>query len=526
MTRVIEPKVNFLSYGPTIKLIDEEKNETILSPDDLVYAASGVTFKDVGFIDEVIQMKKDGIDFKTKRDKSIIKSAGAGHASLSTSIGFWSVLQGDCSKLVDSIFTGATYVSALMPSGRRVPISKEEIVVPKGIRDAGEKFEKLYLDVSEENIEAYEFLQKNGVPKQEASKIVQYGHSGGGFLFMPLETAVHFSKLAESNPEDMPFEGREIIAQLEKIIHEKEMGVVYESRKNAPRAGNPNPNIFHHRKTLAQEIFEMNSDIAENARIISESYLPSEERDRRIIEYLANRTELLKNPGENWKKSLQELEDIVEDFNDSIHIQTIVNSPWRVWGEVKRHRTLSQNAESIYNATERALAGIPEIKMDIANLIKYVSVPKSVADNSENLKLWEDRFVDSLMTYKALVDLGIKESDAIALVPRGIKLAVMKNFNLYNLTTGYISLRTCAGTVEPEMRAITETERRLIKESPLFPEPVKKLLSPKCHYGGFCPESDYKTCCGLVKGVVPNYDEEMHKSIWERRESEIRKNLE
>ncbi|MFA5724626.1 MAG: hypothetical protein WC979_10315 [Candidatus Pacearchaeota archaeon] len=517
MVRVIEPQVDFLSYGPTVKLIDEEKNETIISPDDLVYGAAGVTFKGMNFINDVIDLKKEGIDFQEKRDKAIIKSVGAGHASMSTSMGFWTILQGGCSKLVDSIFTGATYVSALMPSGRRVPISEEEIVVPQGIADKGGKLLDLFLDVSKKNIQAYEALQNNGVPKQEASKIVQYSHSGGGFLFMPIETLVYFSKLAESNPDDMPLEGREIIAQLEKIVHQNGMGVVYESRKNAPRASNVNPNIFHHRTTWAQEVFEGGNFYLEPA-IISESDALPELRDARIGKYLSNRKKLFEDVGNNWKDSLRELEDIVADYNDSVNVQTMVNTPWRVWGEVKRHRTLSQNAGSIYLAMQKIMGGnFYPIEMK-----KFMSIPESVSDNWANDSLWGVRFYDSIETYQILIEGGIKESDAIGIVPRGIKFPVIKNFDLYNLTTGYASLRQCVGTVEPEMRAITGKEMEMIKESEIIGDDVKRLIAPKCHYGGFCPESDYKKCCGLVKAVVPNYNEEMHKNIWAQREGEIR----
>jgi len=56
MVRVISPEVNFLSYGPVVKLKDNEGKETVLTPDDLVYAASGVTFKGMKFINEVIDI--------------------------------------------------------------------------------------------------------------------------------------------------------------------------------------------------------------------------------------------------------------------------------------------------------------------------------------------------------------------------------------------------------------------------------------------------------------------------------------
>jgi hypothetical protein len=521
MVRVISPEVNFLSYGPVVKLKDNEGKETVLTPDDLVYAASGVTFKGMKFINEVIDMKKEGVDFESKKVKSIIKSAGAGHASLSTSIGFWSVLQGDGSKLVDSIFTGATYISALMPSGRRVPICEEEIVVPKSIANKGGGLLELYMDVSRENIKAYEFFQANGVPKQEASKIVQYGHSGGGFLFMPLETLAYFSKLAESNPEDMPLEGREIIKQLEKLVNQNGMGVVYESRKNAPRAGNVNPNIFHHRVTFAEELAnEVEIEEIQSPIITYEHDFNSEERARRIAEYIKHRKELFEHPGQNWEKSLRELENIVTDFNDSVSIQTLVNTPWRVWGEVKRHRTLRQNSQSIYKALDEISSSL-----GLVHPSEFISVPLSVERNKSNLDLWQERANESILAYETLTNAGISESDAIALIPRGIKFNVIKNFDLYNLTTGYASLRTCRGTVEPEMRAITEKEMALVRQSEEIGNDVKDLLAPKCHYSGFCPESDYKTCCGLVGQVVPKYDEEMHKAIWVKRETEIRAKL-
>jgi len=534
---VIDPRVDFLSYGPTLKLIDEKnKKETLLIPDDLVYGAAGVTFKGINFINDVIKLKSEGVDFTKKRDNSIIKSAGAGHASMTTSIGFWTILQGDCSKMVDSIFTGATYISALMPSSRRIPITEESIIVPKGIVNKGGRALNLYLETSKKNINFYEQItnkENHLLSEQDASKIVQYGHSGGGFLFMPLETLVYFSKLAEAHPEDMPLEGREIITQLEKLVHEKGMGVAYESRKNAPRASNPNPNIFHHRKNLAQEVFEDNFDsYSFNPILLSASDNFSEERDKRIVAYLEHRKKAFTNPADNWKKSLEELEEIVSDFNLSIKAETFVNSPWRIWGEVKRHRTLDQNVESIYNALQRTFLSYNEILSSsknkeeyIKNLRRFISVPEAVAKSASLLDAWQKRFFDSINAYDNLLNWGIKESDAITIIPRGAKLGIIKHFDLSNLTTLYMSLRTCKGTVEPEMEATTEKERALILRSSKISEKVKKLISPKCHYGGFCPESDYKKCCGAVRQVTPNYNEEMHKAIWNKREEEIRSKI-
>ena len=185
MVTVIEPKVNVIDYGPKLTL----KNGQIITPDEFVWGASRITYKDIGTIPELIKLREEEEDITEKIKTSLIASAGAGHASMSTSIGFWIFLEGNSSKMVDSIFTGARFASSLMPSGRRVPLIQNQIVVPKGIHRKKD-FEKMYLETSEKNIQAYELLQERGVSKQEAAKIAQYGHRGGGFMFMPSDTVI------------------------------------------------------------------------------------------------------------------------------------------------------------------------------------------------------------------------------------------------------------------------------------------------------------------------------------------------
>jgi hypothetical protein len=532
MVRIISPKVNVISYGPELKLRRKRKfsvnpfnwfrqDEVTITSDEFVYGASGITYKGMSSIDELRRMKVEDEEFSAKMQKSVIKSAGAGHASLATTPGFWMIMEGNSSKLVDSIFTGAVFSSSLMPSGRRVPISKNEIVVPKGIHEAGKDAEEIYLKVLNETIQAYEDLQTKGVPKQEASKIVPYGHGGGGFAFMPLETLVYFSRLAERNPLAMPEEGKEIIDQLENFIHKHGMGITYEARKEAPRTSCVNPNIFTFEKTFAEEQFDKNQEgIYTGPKLVSLRDVASEERTRRIEQYFKNKKEMLKDIQNNWKESFGELEGIVTDFNDSVKVALVESISWRVWGEVKRHRTLSQTPSSIYRMVDRLIKNRSYI------LDKSCSLPESVKENKENLEIWKTAFSNAINAFKELTEGGVKKSDAIALIPRGIRLPVVKDFDLYNMTTGYISLRLC-NTCEPEMRKTTERERDLICSlsidgvGRIDESPVKRLIVPKCQYGGFCSEDKYATCCGKVKQVVPNYDEEMHKAIWRTRTNNI-----
>jgi len=511
MVSVVNPKVNVIDYGPKITNSD---GNVIVTPDEIVWGAAGVTYNDMDAIDELRRLKSKEVDIHETVRKSLIRSGGAGHASMATTPGLWMILEGDCSKMVDSMFTGARFASSLMPSGRRVPVEKEAIIIPKSI-NANSQARALYLETSEKNIGLYESLQTRGVSKQEASKIVQYGHKGGGVMFMPLETVVHYAREFEVNTDAIPAEGLEIISQLVDFVKSHGMEITYEARKAAPRTSSVNPSIFHKE---VNEAGILKKGIVQPKILTHSSYIETNpERDERIDQWLDQRKEIFEHPERiqtEWPELLADLEQIVNDFNNTVSIKTISNSPWRVWGEVKRHRTLPQTVESVYLAAEAAL-NIPEE----GDYLKVVSIPPSVSKDPNNLKDWIERFSDSMKTYNRLIKLGIPESDAISVVPRGLKLGITKTFDLYNLTTGYMSLRLC-NTAEPEMRQTTEEERNLILRGE-EDHPVSKLIMPKCGYTGFCPDKN----CGKVQKYVAEYTPEFHKKLLESRKAEIENRL-
>jgi thymidylate synthase ThyX len=544
MAKVVDPIANVIAYGPKVTIPLKRRFRDFLNPsrwfkrpgveitpDEFVYAAANITYKDIGALREFMEMKEGDVDLEKKVKGALIKVAGAGHASMATTPGFWVFLEGTCSKLVDSVFTGARFGSSLMPSGRRIPISVDQIVVPRGIADRGGELERLYLEISERNIRLYEELQEKGVPKEEAAKIVQYGHRGGGFMFMPLETFIHFSKLVEEEPGALPRESEKIIRQIEDKMQEMGMNTTYKARKAAPRSGTVNPNIFHFRKNFAEEMIEYLG--GSSPSLVSITHTPSEERDDKIRKYLERRERAFSTQEgieQNWESLLTELDQIVGDYNNTVSVVTSTPTPWRVWGEVKRHRTLPQTAESIYHAAWRAWKTLrdkfdpahPE-EIDVAQLERILSIPGIVKKDKEGLAAWVGAFNDSMEAYKELIEMGVEESDAIMIVPRGIKLGVVKNFDLYNLSLGYMSLRLC-DTAEPEMRRITEQERRIIEESDLSPE-IKALVTPKCAYTGFCPELSFGRSCERILSFVDFYNKEVHDEIQEKRREEIRKLL-
>ena len=217
-----------------------------------------------------------------------------------------------------------------------------------------------------------------------------------------------------------------------------------------------------------------------------------------------------------WKDILRELEEIVEDYNDSVTVRTFTNSPLRVWGEVKRHRTLRQSAEPIYHAIERARKTL-EVGGKISDV---VSIPQEVRENQELFNQWVGIFSDSINAYQEMIASGVRGSEILGILPRGIKVGIVKSYDLYNLTTGYMSLRLCT-TAEPEMKATTVLERGQVRGSHLIPNYVKDLIDVKCAYTGFCPDRN----CGIVQKFVPEYTKEVHADLKAQREQEIRARL-
>lgn len=555
--KVVEPKVTLLDHGPERvlrreltakvrktkagniilpkefvkdgKIIIPESDLTVhssINPDEIGQSAAMITYKDTGVMGELMEEMAEE-DFTEKVRTGLISSAGSGHASIATNPGLWVYLEGNSSKFVDSMFTGARFLSALMPSGRRIPISEDQILTPQSIADKGGAALDLYSKTSRENIQAYEHLRSKGkVPKELASKIVQYGLRGGGEIFFPLETIINLKVHADADRESLPQEGLEILSELERIVHEVGMGTTYEARKAAPRTGCPNPQIFHSRTNHAHEIMEENVEGAlYEPVLLSSTNIPTKDLERRVKTYLEKREELFRNPRDikrGWRNILKELDDIIHDHNTEFDAVTAVNTPWRIWGEVKRHRTMPQTAESIYDALERANKLLSAGLLDPGMLKAVASVPSSVEENTENFKLWRERIYESVRTYHALVEMGIPKSDAVSVIPRGIRTGVTKKWDFYNLTTGYASLRLCA-SAEPEMKRITEKEMRLIKGAKGFPEYMGGLLVPKCGYVGFCPDN-HKTC-EIVKRFDPSYTLEENKELKKEIAEQIRINL-
>lgn len=544
--KAVDFKFHVIDYGPKIRL----SNGMELTPQDLIVAASWMTFEEgdpenlalsaIKAIEKTVEKEleergelkdeknleekiKDG--FQKKIKDSLIGSAGRGHASLSTTPGIWGYFKG-ASKFVDSMFTGAIFSSSLMPSGRRIPVDVNSILAPKSIMNSNNFIKNIYFETSKKNIELYEELLEKKIDKQEAAKITQYGIDGGGLIYLPLETIIGYKHEFDIEGKWIPQEGYDFINQIESQLKDLGMDILYFAREGAPRNTFNYPNIFTdpNKGSLVHSI--QRRIMSGINPILQEDFFyrgsGSFENDFKKLEELSK--EIRGNPEsikERWKELLLARKDLVKRYNGIISISSFVDVSWRVWGELKRHRTLEQSVESVYHAIDRARDVLNNYKEPISkgyitdrildDISKVFIIPPSIYEDKELRKKWILRFASSINAYNMLINGGRPESDAIGVVPRGLKLSTFKRYDLYNILDGYLPLRTC-GTAEPEMKKITEAEENKIKYSL---RDLSKLIGPKCSAVGFClePFSSYKKCGKINKFVGFKYNERFHKEM-------------
>jgi len=319
-----------------------------------------------------------------------------------------------------------------------------------------------------------------------------------------------------------------MILQLEQACRENGAPVLLEARKRAPRICYPNTSIF--REDDENEATELVGRLYESKGdpIPLRTNVPSSKAlERRIREYVALIEESHKSI-ESFRDSKDRIYDmaraIAGDF-PSVSVSIAEFVPWRVWGEDKRHRTVRQVVEPIYHArdrTEEFLFSSGELKghdFDPEYLRLVLSMPGEIARDSERLKIWADRAEEGLSVSRRLIETGIDKSDAIYVVSRLIKLAMVKTYDLYNaLTGGFVPLRMCS-TAEPEMREITHKEAILLRE--MLPDYMHPLLNPKCYQLGCSEESKSFAKCKRVTSFMPWWDDAAHEQLNNERQEAI-----
>lgn len=532
MYKTKDMKVTFLGVIPVLK------DETgVLDSQTIVSLSALLTFKGKSVKELYNQTIEKGQDIGEKVKTIIRKSSLRGHASIATTPTLCFTYE--ASKFLDSLMTGTIFSSSLMASGRRTDTTIEDIVFPSSILE-NLKAKELYEEESKKNIELLNYFLEKGIEKDEASKILQYGIYGTGIITWPIESVIGFKKELEAEGEWVPEEAQLFIEEVER--HTKEFGIdlLYASRELAPRDVYPIPSIFKNPKisNITRELINkkgLSDDLTEIVDFHTLITSGLEEKAKAIVKEegkIKNSPEKVKS---EWRKLLQLRRELNRDYNQSLSVKILSSVSWRVWSEKKRHRTVPHTPESIYHSLEIALPVFEKYKdkilskklekEEIKEINRVFSISRVFAENDEYLYRYLERALGSVLAYFELINSHkVKPRDAIFLIPRGIRLSVLQEYNLYNLISGYFPLRSCS-TVEPQLREFTLKEIGKIKkkmEESGLPN-VAKLIVPKCHISHFCLE---EKSCPTIKSLLPFYNDEFHEEVKANLDKEFEESLE
>ena len=522
-------KVKFLGITPVLN-----DKTGVLNPQEIVALSALLTFKGKAIKNLFEEIKEKGENLNEKIKLILQKSSLRGHASLSTTPSLCLTYEG--SKFLDSALTGIIFSSSLTTSGRRNQVTEKDIVFPNKIF-LNKKTRKIYRETSERNIKFFNFLLSQGIPRDEASKILQYGHYGTVIIQLPIESIIGLKREYLAEKEWMPEEIGILLKKIEKETKNLGVDLLYATREAAPRNVYPYPNIFKNPKdsNLTREL-RKKIKLENGSKLVSMDILITPELKKKLInlekEIKATFSSLIKIK-KNWQKLLSLRQAIFRDYNSALRIKVLSAIPWRVWGEKKRHRTCPQIIESIYYCVERAARKFTKFQNQIKTkkfnekLVKEIeevfSIPPSIKNNPNFLSEYLLTALKAFESYQKLIKLKIKPREAIFLIPRGVKIDILQEYDLYNLLTGYYPLRVCQ-TAEEEMRRnslreVAQIKSVLTKTGLGF---LNKFIVPKCQIMGFCPE---EKSCPMILSFVKNYNEKFHQEMKENLKKKFEENL-
>jgi thymidylate synthase ThyX len=440
------------------------------------------------------------------------------------------------SKFLDSALTGMIFSSSLMASGRRTDTKEQDIVYPERIFK-NKKAREIYRKASENIIKTHNYFLLEGIKKDEASKILQYGIYGTGIIHLPIESIIGLKREYLAEKEWMPEEIGILLKEIEKKLKSFGADWLYATREAAPRNVYPYPNIFKdpQESNITRELIK-NEKLLEGTKLISMEIMAAPGLKKKLtnLERKAEETfHSLKQIKKNWLKLIALRQEILRDYNPAFKFKVLSSIPWRIWGEKKRHRTVPQIIESIYYCIGRAEKSFNKFKSQIKKgkidkrtvkeIDKVFSIPPSIRQNPKYLSKYLSAALEAFQSYRNLTELSIKPREAVFLIPRAVKIDILQEYDLYNLLTGYYPLRLCS-TAEEEMQRFSWKETVQIKRSlkERGADFLNKFLVPKCHIMGFCPEGK---SCGLILPAVKNYNEKFHREMKEELKKLLEKNL-
>jgi hypothetical protein len=229
-------RVKFLGITPVLK-----DKTGVLNPQEIVALSALLTFKGKSVQTLLRETIKRGQDINEKNKNILRRSSLKGHASMATTPAL--CFSYEASKFLDSGLTGMIFASALMASGRRTDTTVNDIVYPTTIFK-NKKAQKIYKETSEKNINFVNWLLSQGIQKDEASKMLQYGIYGTGIIQFPIESLISLRREYDAEKKWMPEEIGFLLNQIERELKKFGIDLLYATRVAAPRNTYPYPHIF------------------------------------------------------------------------------------------------------------------------------------------------------------------------------------------------------------------------------------------------------------------------------------------
>ena len=163
-------------------------------------------------------------------------------------------------------------------------------------------------------------------------------------------------------------------------------------------------------------------------------------------------------------------------------------------------------------------------KKDLNAIDRCFTLPYSIRTNQVFLYEYLERVMESVGAYFEFIQkYKIPLSDTLYMMPRGVRIDLLQEYNLFNLISGYFPLRTCQ-TAEVQLRQISRIEvikiKQLLKKKGLVN--IAQLIATKCHIPGFCLEEKN---CPIINSLLPKYDELWHKEMQKQLDDDFEKKL-
>lgn len=325
-------KVKFLGITPFLK-----DRSGVLNPQEIAAFSALLTFKGKSIKNLFRETLKKGENLKGRISKILQRSSLIGHASVATTPSLCLSYEG--SKFLDSTLTGIYFSSSLVSSGRRTGTSEKDIVYPAKIFQ-NKKAKKIYQELSEKIIGFFNFLLSQGIQKDEASKILQYGIYGTGVIQLPIESIVSLKREYLAEKDWMPEEIGLLLKKIEKETKKLGVDLLYATRAAAPRNVYPYPNIFKNpqKSNLAREL-RRSEKLIGGSKVVSLDALIVPDLKNKLTQLEKKKKEAFSSPkkiGKEWFNFLASLQEILRDYNSALRIKVLSSIPWRIWGEKKK----------------------------------------------------------------------------------------------------------------------------------------------------------------------------------------------